>query len=72
MNEDQMTINDTLCARISIGMERANFNIKRKIIKTLNVRDNIAFKIGEKVIHLECLIDPQEQRLVSRVLIWPS
>lgn len=64
MTDDQLAYIEQFCAKIRKGLEKADFKTKRQIIDLLDIRGQIAFENGEKVVYLRCLITFPEQQPV--------
>lgn len=65
MTDDQLSYIEAFCAKIRVGPDNADFKTRRQIIELLDIRGQIAFEEGEKVIYLRCLIDYPEPQPVS-------
>lgn len=72
LSDDPLGAVEDFCATIRKGLDRADFDARRRIIELLDVRGKIAVENGQKVLYLKCLVSHLEQQPLSPMPISPS
>ena len=65
MSDDLIASIEAICAEISIGLDNATFEDKKRYFEILDVRGKVAFEDGKEVVYIKCKIGQQQVLLMQ-------